>query len=332
MTLRLPRRVWPMLAVGVLAVSACGAEVAPQAVDDADLVTIENCGRETTYPRPERPVVYEGGGAEKLFVLGVTDEIRGWIATPTNDPAIERSPYREQFEQIERLSNDLLNREIVVDAGADWVFAGWNSGFSEERGITPQLLDDLGIDSYMHTESCYNYGDGAVDVTPLEGLYIDLTDLGEIFGVQDRAAEVVAELRDRVAAVEEDHPEGEPAEVFVYDSGTDQPFTAAAHAPPNDIISVAGGRNILADLDERWTSIGWEAVIEAQPEVIVIIDYGDLPAEDKIDFLRSHPALESVPAVRDEHFYVLDYGEAISGPRIVDGAEKFADYLRSIGY
>ncbi|AOS63926.1 ABC transporter substrate-binding protein [Actinoalloteichus hymeniacidonis] len=331
MTMRPARRMLPLVAVSVLVATACGAEISSQTADGTTEVTIDNCGRETTYPRPQRPVVYEGGGAEKLFVLGLADQVHGWIATPTNDPAIERSPYREDFERIERLSNDLLNREIVVDAEADWVFAGWNSGFSEERGITPQLLDDLGIASYMHTESCYNFEDGSVNVTPLEGLYIDLADLGEIFGVEERAEEVVTDLRERIAALESDQPTGEAAEVFVYDSGTDQPFTAAAHAPPNDIIAAAGGRNILADLDERWTSVGWESVIEAQPEVIVIIDYGDLPAEDKIEFLRTHPALESVPAVAEEQFYVLNYGEAISGPRMVDGAEKFAEYLRSIG-
>jgi len=36
------------------------------------------------------------------------------------------------------------------------VLAGWNSGFSEERGITPALLDKVGIASYLHTETCWD--------------------------------------------------------------------------------------------------------------------------------------------------------------------------------
>jgi iron complex transport system substrate-binding protein len=65
--------------------------------------------------------------------------------------------------------------------------------------------------------------------------------------------------------------------------------------------------------------------------VIAVVDYGDQPVEDKIDFLKSFPPLASSPAVRDNHFYVLDYGQAVSGPRNIEGAEQFAKYLRSIG-
>ncbi len=99
--------------------------------------------------------------------------------------------------------------------------------------------------------------------------------------------------------------------------------------PPNQIIEFAGARNIFADLAARWTDVGWEAVVQAQPEIIVILDYQDQPAEEKIAFLEAHPALQSVPAIRHNRFHILDYNEAISGPRIVDGAERFAEYMRS---
>jgi iron complex transport system substrate-binding protein len=129
--------------------------------------------------------------------------------------------------------------------------------------------------------------------------------------------------------VKAEAPQGDPVPVFLYDSGTDQPFTAGNQVPPNEIISFAGGRNIFADLDERWTQVGWEAVVRAQPEVIVILDYGDQPAQEKIDFLKSSPTTATLPAVVNDRFYVLDYNEGISGPRNVDGLEGFAEYLRS---
>jgi iron complex transport system substrate-binding protein len=37
-----------------------------------------------------------------------------------------------------------------------------------------------------------------------------------------------------------------------------------------------------------------------------------------------------VPAVRDNRFFVLDYNEAISGPRNIDGAEKLGAWVRSL--
>uniref|UniRef100_UPI0003817CF3 ABC transporter substrate-binding protein n=1 Tax=Actinoalloteichus spitiensis TaxID=252394 RepID=UPI0003817CF3 len=150
------------------------------------------------------------------------------------------------------------------------------------------------------------------------------------FGVRERAHEVVAELRSRVEAVEENTPEGEPVPVFLYDSGTSEPMTAGNQVPPNDIIRIAGGRNIFEDVDARWSTVGWESVVEAEPEVVIILDYGDQPAEEKIEFLRSFPATTDLPAVVNDRFFVLDYNEGISGPRNVDGLEKFAGYLRDL--
>jgi iron complex transport system substrate-binding protein len=316
----------PVLAALLLA--GCGAEVAPEAGAPAP-VTVARCGEEVTYQRPERAVVYEAGSADKLFSLGLTDAVRGYVMPPANPP-VEESPWAAEYAQVELLSQDLLNRELVVDAGADLVVAGWRSGFSEQRGITPEILDGLGIQSFMHTESCFNYPGFPEHVTPFDGLYTDLERLGRIFGVEERATAYVGELRARVAVVREAAPRLDPPpSVFLYDSGTDRPFTAGNQVPPNEIIEFAGARNVFADLEGRWMDVGWEAVVAAQPEIIIILDYQDQPAEEKIAFLKSHPALASVPAIRENRFYVLDYNEAISGPRIVDGAEGFGEYVRT---
>ncbi|MDT0328356.1 ABC transporter substrate-binding protein [Nocardiopsis lambiniae] len=316
------------LALTALAATGCGARVEeePNRAGAPATVTVPRCGEEIEYTTPERAVVYEGGSADKMFSLGLTDHVHGYVMPPANPPVTE-SPWADEYARVEFLSDDLLNRELVVDAEADFVVAGWNSGFSDQRGITPEILDGLGIQSFMHTESCFNYPGHPEEVTPFEGLFTDLERLGAIFGVEDRATELVADYRARVETVEEQVPEGEPVPVFLYDSGTDQPFTAGSQVPPNDIIRFAGGRNIFADLDERWTQVGWEAVVEAEPEVIIILDYGDQPAEDKIGFLTDLPALADVPAVAEENFFILDYNEGISGPRNIDGLEKFAEYL-----
>ena len=229
---------------------------------------------------------------------------------------------------MEYLGDDLLNRELGVDAGADFDVAGWNSGFSDERGITPEVLDELGIQSFMHAESCYNYPQAPEQHEPFEGLYTDLERLGQIFGVEDRAEELVDEYRTRVAEVRENAPGGDPVPVFLYDSGTDQAFTAAGQVPPTDIIRFAGGENVFGDVEDRWTQVGWEPVVEAEPEVIIVLDYGDQSAEGKIDFLTSSPATADLPAVQEENFFVLDYNEGISAPATSTAWSPFAEYLR----
>ncbi|MFI9489617.1 ABC transporter substrate-binding protein [Promicromonospora sp. NPDC052451] len=321
------RRLAPLPALAAVALlAACGAQV-EQSADAGPATTVQRCGEPVEYTVPQRVVAYEGGSADKLFALGLTDHVLGYVMPPANPPVSE-SPWAAEYEQVELLSQDLLNRELVVDAEADLVVAGWGSGFSDERGITPEILDGLGIQSFMHAESCYGYPGFPERHTPFEGLYTDLERLGQIFGVEERATDLVADYRARVAAVEEQAPEGDPVPVFLYDSGTDKPFTAGAQVPPNDIIRAAGGENVFGDLDERWTEVTWEAVVEAQPEVVVILDYGDQPAQDKIRFLQENPVTADLPAVRDDAFFVLDYNEGISGPRNIDGVEKFGAYLR----
>ncbi|HEY1178569.1 MAG TPA: ABC transporter substrate-binding protein [Phytomonospora sp.] len=311
----------------VLALTACGAEVADDGA--AETVTVGRCGEPVAYTTPHDAVVYEGGSADKMFALGLTDHVRGYVMPPANPPVTE-SPWASEYAKVDFLSDDLLNKELVVDAGGDFVLAGWNSGFSDKRGITPEILDGLGVMSFMHAESCFNYPGHPERWTPFEGLYTDLTRLGQIFGVLDRAETLVGELRARVEAVKAQAPVGDPVKVFLYDSGTEQPFTAGSQVPPNDIIRFAGGENIFAGLDERWTQVGWEPVVEAAPEVIMILDYGDQPAEEKIAFLKSSPLTRDLPAVKAGNFFILDYNEGISGPRNIDGLEKFGEYLRGL--
>lgn len=66
---------------------------------------------------------------------------------------------------------------------------------------------------------------------------------------------------------------------------------------------------------------GWEAVVEAGPEVIVILEYQDQPAQQKIDFLKSNPATSTLRAVVNDNFYVLDYNEAVSSPGTSTGSK-----------
>ncbi|MEU6995371.1 ABC transporter substrate-binding protein [Streptomyces sp. NPDC046465] len=314
-----------------LLVSGCGAEVGQDdAASASDKVTVDRCGEPVPYRVPQRAVAYEGGSADKLFSLGLTEHVHGYVMPPANPPVSE-SPWASEYAKVKMLSDDLLNKELVVEAKSDFVVAGWNSGFSDQRGITPKILDKLGVQSFLHTESCYNYPGFPQKVTPFKALYSDLERLGRIFRVEERADRVVAGLKKRVAAVEKKAPRsGERVPVFLYDSGTDQPSTAGSQVPPNDIIKSAGGRNIFEGLDERWTQVNWEAVAKAEPEVVIVFDYGDRPAEKKIEFLKKSPHTKDLPAVRKNNFFVLDYNEGISGPRNVDGLEKFGKYLREL--
>ena len=111
--------------------------MAPDAKQSAKS-TVQRCGEPVDYSVPRRAVAYECGSALKLFALGLTKHVHGYVMPPANPPVSE-SPWASEYAEVKELSDDLLNREQVVDAKADFVVAGWNSGFSDQRGITPEL-------------------------------------------------------------------------------------------------------------------------------------------------------------------------------------------------
>jgi iron complex transport system substrate-binding protein len=56
--------------------------------------------------------------------------------------------------------------------------------------------------------------------------------------------------------------------------------------------------------------------------VIMIVNYGDVTAEQKIEFMKSNPAFASIDAVKNNRFVVLEYVEATPGPRNIEAVEK----------
>ena len=315
----------------VLSGAACGAHPADTA---ADVIDATNCGVHQQYRSPTAAVPYDVSAIEKMFALGLTHRIKGIVLPKTVHGVIAKSPYRDEYAKVPILSDGVLAQEPLVAAKADWVFAGWQAGFSPARGVTPESLGKLRIDSYMQEETCYNYGDkpAARAANPMEDTYTDLTNLGAIFRVQDRATTLVDGLRARERTLQEraDRKAVKPS-VFVYDSGTAEPYTAGRRAAADRVVSLAGGRSVTHDVDGRWTTVGWESVVQAQPEVIVIVDYDKQPARQKIDYLRQSSPIKDSPAVRENRIRVVDYAELVAGPRNLDAAQSLAEYLEQSG-
>jgi iron complex transport system substrate-binding protein len=93
---------------------------------------------------------------------------------------------------------------------------------------------------------------------------------------------------------------------------------------PQALITAAGGRNILDDIDASWTRVNWETVVERNPQVIVIVDYSEITAAQKEQFLLDNPALQSVDAIRNQRFIVIPYVQATPGIDNVLAVETLA--------
>ncbi|HWM36191.1 MAG TPA: ABC transporter substrate-binding protein [Streptomyces sp.] len=270
-------------------------------------VTIDNCGVKTTYDKPPpRVVTVHQHPAELMLALGLKDRM---VGTAFPDSAVLPG-LRKEYEAIPELARKEPSFETVLEAEPDLVYGGYGSAFAENEGRSRKAFADAGIDTHLNREYC-----GKKQVR-MKDTYQEIRTIGRIFGVSDRAGKLVADLQGRVdkaAAAVEGEAE---VPVFVYDSGDKSAFTAGGRSLGTELIRLAGGRNVFADVDDVFSDVSWEQVVERKPDVIAIYDYADAgSAEKKKKFLLSQPALADVPAVKNKRFAVLPLTATLVGVR-----------------
>ena len=159
----------------------------------------------------------------------------------------------------------------------------------------------------------------------INDMYVDLSNLGTIFGVQERATDLIDGYKAELDSFTGNLTTGDPLRVFVYDSDEDAPFTAGLYAMPTALIEAAGGMNVMETFEKSWGTVTWEEVVERNPEVIVIVNYGEVTAEQKRDFMMSNPAFAELDAVKNDRFVTLEYVEATPGPRNIRAIKTLAN-------
>lgn len=303
-----------------LPVALLGACLAAPAF--AHPVTVQSCDREVTFEAPPmRAASNDVNLTEMMLVLGLSDRMVGYTGISGWNKLDDE--IRAEVAELPELSERYPSREVLIGADLDFWFAGWNYGMRLGGEVTPQTLAPFGIPVYELTESCIHVMDR--DGVAIDDMFNDIRNLGAIFGEDDRAEELITGWQSELDEITASIPEGDPMRVFVYDSGEDTPFTSGRYAMPTAMIEAAGGRNIMDDVESSWTRVAWEPVVERNPEVIIIVNYGEVSAEQKMDFMRNNPAFAEIDAVQNDRFVVLEYVEATPGPRNIRAVRALAE-------
>ena len=291
-------------------------------------VTIDSCGQQEVFEKaPVRAVSIDVNITETLLALDLQRQMAGYAGI--SDLSKLAPEFRDKLNGVPELARKYPSLEILIGAGADFYFAGWNYGMKVGGDVTPETLLRFGIKSYAIRESCIQVGPRSA--IQLEDMFEDTIAISQIFGVEARAHILVEGLKQRLAAVAAITSKARQRwRVFVYDSGEDAPETAGRYAMPTALIEAAGARNVMDDVEASWTTVNWEAVLRRDPQFIVIIDYGDVTAAQKIAFLRQAPALAAVDAVQQGRFVILPYDAATPGVRNIDAVEILAHAFNAI--
>ncbi|MCI3204266.1 iron ABC transporter substrate-binding protein [Pandoraea capi] len=293
-------------------------------------VTVQSCNRAVTFERaPTHAVSNDVNLTEMMIALGLKPRMVGF--TGISGWKTANAALRAQLTGLPELAQRYPSIEVLVQAGADFYFAGWNYGMHVGGPVTPALLAPLGIRTYELSESCgHVMPRGAAS---FDDVYNDLRNLGRIFDVEPAANTVITQMTTQLAAVKRRlDGKSPPVRTFVYDSGEDSPFTAGRLAMPTALIEAAGGRNVMDDVTQSWTRVSWETVVARNPQAIVIVDYGAVTAAQKIAFLLNQPALRQVDAIRARRFIVVPYDEATPGIHNVQAVETIARGLHPAAF
>ena len=142
--------------------------------------------------------------------------------------------------------------------------------------------------------------------------------LGERIGAGDAARAVAATMRARIASIEQRAATLPRVRVY-YEVGRPG-RTAGEGTLMNDLVRIAGGTNIAAGVAMANPTMSSEAIIAADPEVIVLSPWSDPP-----DVVAARPGWDRISAVRERRIHQIreDRRQIQSpSPRCVEACER----------
>lgn len=328
--LRTARRAAAALTL-VLALGACStagtaepvADATGAAPDPAYPVTLDNCGTEVTLDAPpERVVTIKSSTTELVAALGAADRLVGTAFSDGPAP----DDLAAALADVPELSEQVPGQEALLEAAPDLVLGGWESNFSADGAGERDALATLGIATYVAPSACKEAG-YQPDPLTFDLVMAQIREAGALLGVPDAAEQVVAEQRAVLDAVEP--VDGVTA--LWWSSGEDSPYVGAGIGAPQMILGAAGLDNVFADVHDTWTSVGWEQVVDADPDVLVLVDAAWNTAADKKAALAANPATAQLEAVREERYVVVPFAATEAGVRNADTVADVVDQVTALG-
>ena len=181
---------------------------------------------------------------ELLFAIGAGDRIVG---------ADEYSDYPEAALLIPRIGNSSridIERTLILKPD---LAIGWASG---NAGSDISKLEELGIPVYI------------TEIGSLDDIADQLTNLGRLVGSPVEANAVAGGFRQRLSELRSKYSGKERVSVFY--QAWDRPLmTVNGSHFISDAIHLCGGANLFPDLEPLASTVSKEAVVVANPQVII---------------------------------------------------------------
>ena len=283
-------------------------------------VTIQNGSRTVTFTQmPQKVLCCHLYAAENMVMLGLEDYIVG-----KNVPAnAAEAPLPELADKFKNIPEVERSNENAVALGTD-LMIGQVSAFKDTAWGSYEQFETEGI-------NCLTITGTLVEDETINEVYTDIENLGKIFKVEDRAAALIDEIQSQISEIQDavaSIPQEERITAFVLDTFNGNEIYATSSGLESNLIELAGGINAVRGMsDSRWFNTSIETLVEADPDVIILNDYGTQTIEEKLEFLSENPALQEVTAVKDEKYLVIPLVSVMQDVRAADACRTFAEFF-----
>jgi len=269
----------------------------------ADIRVVDDAGNTIVLEQPARRIVSLAPHVtELLFAVGAGGDLVG---------VAEFSDYPAAARRLPRVGGgNGLDLEAIVALQPDLVIA-WESG---NPATQISRLRELGIPVFLS------------EPRRLQDVPATMERLGRLAGTLSLAGPRIRAFDARYHALQLRYA-GRPA-VRVFYQAWDRPLmTVNGGHLISDVIGLCGGRNVFADLPALAPQIDIEAVLVADPDVI-IAGSANGAVSPVLDAWRHWSRLT---AVRNDHLYAIPWDlVARHTPRILDGAEQLCGILETV--
>lgn len=281
----------------ILAVSCVGAML--MGCESKPATFTDGVGRTISLEKtPEKIVSLSPAHTEILFALGLGDKIVGvsnWCNKP--EEALDKEKVGDAFS---------LNKEKLVSLKPDIVFIPGSEDSPQVKEI-----EDLGIAVYVSNPASVSQ------------VFEEIRRVAEVTGVKDQGQQLAEKLEGELDSIKEKLETTEGSKVKVLVLVDPELWTVGPGSFIDEVVALAGGDNVMGDVDMQYLQVSMEEVLSRDPDVILMT----VP-EDQCAALEERPGWTDLRAVKEGRVYYVD-GDLVSrpGPCIVDAIEEVAGYL-----
>lgn len=252
---------------------------------------------------PKRIIAIGGSITEIVYALGAEDRLVAVDSTSLYPiEALQRFPSVGYMRA--------LSAEPVLSMAPDLILAIDDAG-------PPQVLDQLrGAGARVLT---------IPDDPSMQGVFEKIRTIAGVMGLHQQGEDLIAEIDQdyQVVSTLLSRVKTRPKVLFLLSIGQSAPLAAGMETSAHSMITLAGGYNIMSQVN-GYKAITPEAIIAAAPEIVVVPQrtFDRYGSREKLFAL---PELATTPAAREDKLLVFDGLYLIGfGPRTVTAIRELA--------